>query len=229
MLSVAGQTVALVPVRGLPAGKRRLAASLSVAQRNSLVRAMLDDVTAALIAAERIDRIVICSRDAAARTEADRLRIDFLDQADQRPGYNGAVSRAQADLVEAEALLVAPADVPLITANAVDLLVSSAPEGEAVVVAPAHNGGTNGLFLRPPGIIRPAFGPSSSRAHEQAASGAGEAGVPFRLARIDVWAYDVDTPADLKHLETILPQLPETLAPNTRTWFAREGALPLRS
>ena len=220
-LVVAGETVAVVPVRGLPAGKRRLAAELRVEQRNSLVRAMLDDVVAALLQAESIDRVVICSRDSAAHEEADRLAVDFLDQADQRPGYNAAVARAQADLAAAEALLVAPADVPLITRDAVDLLIAAAPDGPAVVVAPAHNGGTNGLFLRPPSVIRPAFGPASARAHAQAAAAAGEAGVPFREARIDVWAYDVDTPADLEHLEAVLPQLPDEIAPNTRAWFNR--------
>ena len=44
--------VAVVPVRGLPAGKRRLAALLDVDDRNALVLAMLDDVVAALVAAD---------------------------------------------------------------------------------------------------------------------------------------------------------------------------------
>ena len=225
-LNAAGEIVALVPVRGLPAGKRRLAAELSIEQRNSLVRAMLDDVVAALLQAESIARVVICSRDAAAHAEADRLGVDFLDQADQRPGYNAAVARAQADLAEAAALLVAPADVPLITPDAVDLVIAAAPDGEAVVVAPAHNGGSNALFLRPPGVIRPAFGPSSARAHAQAAAAAGEAGVPFREARIDVWAYDIDTPADLEHLKAVLPELPDEIAPNTRAWLNGVRLLP---
>ena len=224
-LDVTGEIVAVVPVRGLPAGKRRLAARLSTDQRNSLVRAMLDDVVGALLNAASIDRVVICSRDVAAHVEGDRLGVDFLDQADQRPGYNGAIVRAQADLAAADALLIAPADVPLITPDAVDLVVATAPAGEAVVVAPAHNGGTNSLFVRPPGIIRPAFGPASARAHAQAASDAGAAGVPFRLAQIDVWAYDIDTPADLDHLEAVLPQLPDEIAPNTRAWFALVGAV----
>ena len=225
-LDVTGEIVAVVPVRGLPAGKRRLAARLSTEQRNSLVRAMLDDVVGALLNAASIDRVVICSRDVAAHVEGDRLGVDFLDQADQRPGYNGAIARAQADLAAAEALLIAPADVPLITPDAVDLVVATAPDGEAVVVAPAHNGGTNGLFVRPPGIIRPAFGPSSARAHAQAASDAGVAGVPFRLAQIDVWAYDVDTPADLDHLERCFPSCPTrsppTPEPGSR-WSGRWG------
>ena len=173
---------------------------------------MLDDVVAALAGAERIDRVVIASRDAAARDEAARLGVEFLDQTALQLGYNRAVEYAQAALADAEALLVVPADVPLLTPDAVDLVVATAPDGPAIVVAPAHNGGTNGLFLRPPGVIRPQFGPSSARAHAQAAAAAGEAGVPYRLAQIDVWAYDLDTPADLRLLGEVLPQLPEEIA-----------------
>ena len=79
--------VAVVPVRGLPAGKRRLAALLNLEERNSLVRAMLDDVVAALASAERVNEVVIASRDAAARDEAARLGVGFLDQTKLRLGY----------------------------------------------------------------------------------------------------------------------------------------------
>ena len=220
MLASKPDVVAVVPVRGLPAGKRRLAALLDVDDRNALVLAMLDDVVAALVTAESIDRVVIASRDSEARDEAARLNVGFLDQTELRLGYNRAVSFAQEALSDAGALLIVPADVPLITPDAVDLAVSSAPDGPAVVVAPAHNGGTNGLYLRPPDVIAPQFGPSSARAHAQSAAAAGEAGVPFREARIDVWAFDLDTPADLQWLQEVLPDLPEEIAPNTRRWLA---------
>ena len=64
---------AIVPVRGLPAGKKRLAALLSVEQRNRLVRAMLSDVVETLRAATAVDAISIFSADAAAAREAERL------------------------------------------------------------------------------------------------------------------------------------------------------------
>ncbi len=224
MPSKSTELVAVVPVRGLPAGKRRLAALLDTDERNSLVRAMLDDVVAALLAAESIDRVAIASRDTAARDEAARLGVEFLDQTNLRLGYNRAVSFAQDAFEKADALLVVPADVPLITPDAVELMVSSAPDGPAVVVAPAYNGGTNGLFLRPPDVIAPQFGPSSARAHEQSAAAAGEAGVPFRAAQIDIWAFDLDTPADLRWLQETLPQLPEAIAPNSRRWLAAREA-----
>ncbi len=214
------ELVAVVPVRGLPAGKRRLAALLNADERNTLVLAMLDDVVAALSAASLVDRVVIASRDAAARSEAARLGVEFLDQTDLRLGYNRAVTCAQKSYRSSAALLVVPADVPLITPDAVDLFVSAAPSGAAVIVAPAHNGGTNALLLRPPGIIAPQFGPSSARAHEQSAAAAGEAGVPFRAVHIEVFAFDLDTPADLRWLEETLPQLPDEIALNSRRWLA---------
>lgn len=224
MVSRSTELVAVVPVRGLPAGKRRLAALLDTDERNGLVRAMLDDVVASLLEAESVDRVVIASRDAAARDEAARLDVEFLDQTNLRLGYNRAVAFAQSAFRDVDALLVVPADVPLITPDAVDLMVSTAPDGPAVVVAPAFNGGTNGLFLRPPEIITPQFGPSSAKAHEQSAAAAGEAGVPFRAAQIDVWAFDLDTPADLRWLQETLPQLPEAIAPNSRRWLAAREA-----
>ena len=224
MSSEASDLVAVVPVRGLPAGKRRLAALLDVDERNGLVRAMLDDVVASLVAAESVDQVVIASRDAAAREEAARLRVGFLDQTELKLGYNRAVAFAQDALAASDAILIVPADVPLITPDAVDLLIASAPQGPAVAVAPAHNGGTNGLLLRPPDVIAPQFGPSSARAHAQSAAAAGEAGVPFREVRIDVWAFDLDTPADLRWLQETLPQLPEEIAPNTRRWLAARQA-----
>ena len=193
-------------------------------ERNGLVLAMLDDVVAALAAAEAVDRIAIASRDAAARDEAARLGVDFLDQTNLKLGYNRAIEFAQAALSESDAILIVPADVPLITPDAVDLMVSTAPDGPAVVVAPAHDGGTNGLFLRPPDVVKPQFGPSSARAHQQSAAATGEAGVPFREARIDVWAFDLDTPADLRWLQETLPQLPDEIAPNTRRWLAARQA-----
>ena len=131
---------------------------------------------------------------------------------------------AQEALAGSDAILIVPADVPLITPDAVDMMVSTAPDGPSVVVAPAHDGGTNGLLLQPPDVIAPQFGPSSARAHQQSAAAAGEMGVPFREARIDVWAFDLDTPSDLRWLRETLPQLPEEIAPNSRRWLSAHAA-----
>ena len=196
---------AVVPVRGLPAGKARLARLLTVAQRNRLVRAMLDDVVRALQGAAVVDRVTIVSRDAAARREAERLGVSFVQQPAQRAGLNAALSFAQARLAASEALLIVPADVPLIRPSDIEALVTAAQESPAVApagvpavaLAPAEDGGTNGLCLRPPSVIAPAFGPNSAARHQRAA---GEAGARFTLLRSERWALDVDWPEDLARL-----------------------------
>ena len=190
---------AVVPVRGLPAGKARLARLLTIEQRNRLVRAMLGDVVRALQAARRVDRVTIVSRDIAARREAGRLGVDFLRQAPGQAGLNAALRDAQAGVAEAGALLIVPADLPLIRPADIDALVvaASPPAGPAVALAPAEDGGTNGLCLRPPSVIEPAYGPGSAARHERAAVAAGAA---FTAVRSERWALDVDWPEDLARL-----------------------------
>ena len=192
---------AVVPVRGLPAGKARLARLLTVAQRNRLVRAMLDDVVRSLQAAASVDRVTIVSRDAAARREAERLGVLFVKQPSKPAGLNAALALAQSLYADSDALLIVPADVPLIRPSDVDAFVLGVEPGAgAVSVAPSEDGGTNGLCLRPPTIIAPAFGPNSAARHEQAALAAG---ARFRLVRSERWALDVDWPEDLARLVAV--------------------------
>ena len=190
---------AVVPVRGLPAGKARLARLLTIEQRNRLVRAMLGDVVRALQAARRVDRVTIVSRDIAARREAARLGVAFLRQAPGQAGLNAALRDAQARVAAAGALLIVPADLPLIRPADIDALVAagSPAAGPAVALAPAEDGGTNGLCLRPPSVIEPAYGPGSAARHERAAIAAGAA---FTAVRSERWALDVDWPEDLARL-----------------------------
>ena len=206
---------AVVPVRGLPAGKARLARLLTVDQRNRLVRAMLDDVVRALLEAETVERVTIVSRDAAARREADRLGVSFLQQPPQRAGLNAALTYAQEQYAASAALLIVPADVPLIGPADVDALARGIAEGgpaaratsgavdlargamKGVALAPAEDGGTNGLCLSPPSIIAPSFGRDSAARHERAAVAAG---ARFTALRSERWALDVDWPEDLARL-----------------------------
>ncbi len=191
---------AVVPVRGLPAGKARLARLLTIEQRNRLVRAMLGDVVRALQAARRVDRVTIVSRDIAARREAGRLGVAFLRQAPGQTGLNAALRDARARVGSAGALLIVPADLPLIRPADIDALVAAASPsaaGPAVALAPAEDGGTNGLCLRRPSVIEPAYGPGSAARHERAALAAGAA---FTAVRSERWALDVDWPEDLARL-----------------------------
>ena len=194
MAAPGARVTVVVPVRGLPAGKSRLAAVLQPAQRNRLVRAMLGDVVRALRSVPAVERVVVLSRDAAAAQEAARLEVDFLQEPPDVLGLNCALAFAQTQLSESGALLLVPADLPLITRTDVEKLVAALPVAPGVVVAPSRDGGTNGLLLLPPTVITPAFGAESAARHIAAAERAGAAVVCVEDAR---WALDIDSPEDL--------------------------------
>jgi 2-phospho-L-lactate guanylyltransferase len=189
---------AIVPVRGLPAGKKRLAALLSVDQRNRLVRAMLSDVVETLRAAPAVDAISILSADAVAAREAERLGVDFLRQPEGVVGLNAGLAYAQEQVAgRSDALLIVPADLPLVTPGDVASLIAPLAPGPAVAIAPSRDNGTNGLFLRPPAAIAPAYGPESASLHQEAAR---RAGIAVHLVDEPRWRLDLDTPEDLGRL-----------------------------
>ncbi len=210
---------AIVPVRGLPAGKTRLAALLTPDQRNRLVRAMLEDVIAALRSTASVDRITIFSRDAAAAREAESLGVDFLHQPPDVRDLNAGLAFAQEQRAAAGALLIVPADVPLLSAADVDAVVASGAARESVVIVPADDGGTNGLLLRPPGIVAPSFGTDSAKRHEDAARAAG---ATCRTVQSQSWALDIDRPEDLARLLAVVEARPD--AASLRTVRCLRGA-----
>ena len=189
---------AIVPVRGLPAGKKRLAALLSVDQRNRLVRAMLSDVVETLRVAPAVDAVSILSADAVAAREAERLGVDFLHQPDGVVGLNAGLAYAQEQVAaRSDALLIVPADLPLVTPGDVAGLIAPLALRPAVAIAPSRDNGTNGLFLRPPGVIDPAYGPESASRHQEAAE---RGGILVHLVDTPRWRLDLDTPEDLGRL-----------------------------
>ena len=61
-------------------------------------------------------------------------------------------------------------------------------------MAPAHDGGTNGMLRRPPTVISSRFGPDSLSLHLQEAEAKG---VATRIIDLASFRVDVDTPEDL--------------------------------
>ena len=188
---------AVVPVRGLPAGKTRLAAVLAPEERNRLVRAMLEDVVATLRRCPAIRRVTVLSRDVAAAREAQRLGADFLQQPPTADGLNAALQFAQEARAQADALLIVPADLPLITPADVDQVIGALAPPPSVALAPSYDGGTNALLLSPPLVIAPAFGPHSADRHAAAAKAAGATVV---IIQGEYWALDLDSPEDIARL-----------------------------
>ena len=107
------------------------------------------------------------------------------------------------------AVLVLPADLPAVSAAAIDELIDAAAEGAhgitrlAAAVPDRHGLGTNALLITPPGAINPAFGEASRAAHAAQADAAG-----VRWLELDgPLALDLDTPADLLDAEAAIGSL----------------------
>jgi 2-phospho-L-lactate guanylyltransferase len=99
----------------------------------------------------------------------------------------------------ASALLVLPADLPLLDAQDVRAVLDGVGEAPSVTISPdsAHTG-TNALLLRPPDVLPFAFGPDSYEAHLRAAR---ERGLDVRVCERPHLAFDLDTAEDLARLD----------------------------
>ena len=132
----------------------------------------------------------------------------MLTVSDPGKGLNAALraGRDAAVAAGATAVLMLPADLPLLNTASLDRLLAAADATIAagngrpvVVIAPADaRTGTNALLLAPPRVIQPHFGPESFAAHLRAAAGA-DASV--QIVDDPLLGFDLDTPDDLERLD----------------------------
>ncbi len=173
--------VALVPVRLAPPAKLRLAHVLSPAERTCLVQALFRHVSGVLEEAG-LDVVAL-----AAGGRPTAPEVEVWD--DPGIGLNRGLSWALRRL--GGRALILPADLPWITAEDVRGLLREPGE---LVVARAHDGGTNALALRRPGLA-PAFGSGSALAH---ADGGRRAGLHTRVVDLPAFRWDLDDEAMLR-------------------------------
>lgn len=185
--------VAVVPMKNLNQAKSRLGSLLDEAERRGLVEAMLADVLAALGNARGISEIFVVSDGEGLEPGAYTLVPEPVNR-----GYDEAVATAVADprVARAEAVVVLPGDLPLLTGADIDLFVrDAAGAGPMIRIAPARDGdGTNALLIAPPTLMPTRFGPGSFERHRRAAEAlvsTVEIVAPAGLA------FDIDTPQDL--------------------------------
>jgi 2-phospho-L-lactate guanylyltransferase len=206
------RTWALVPIRGLETAKTRLGGDLDPEERAALVTELLRRTLRATRDAQRIAGTVVVTMDGAAAEIARRHRAVGL--VERAPGLNGAIeaARSLAQARGATAVVVVPADLPAVSAGALDELIEraaaasgpgTAADGIVALVPDRHGEGTNALLISPPDRIAPAFGAASRARHAAAARAAGTP-----LLELDgPLALDVDTAADLLDAEAALGSL----------------------
>lgn len=186
---VCGDVTALVPFRCPWHGKTRLRRSLPPALTDALAFAMYSDVIQAL-RASLVTHVTTVLHGACGIPAAAAVASDWeLQPADSR-GLNDGLERASAGL-RGGAVLCVPADLPALTARAVNGLLE---EVNDVVVAFSPDGGTSALLLRDGAGVPLRFGEGSAARH---ASAAARAGHSVTLRRPEPAFRDVDSFEDL--------------------------------
>ncbi|MEO6295436.1 MAG: 2-phospho-L-lactate guanylyltransferase [Candidatus Limnocylindria bacterium] len=185
----------IVPHRGLEAAKTRLAPSLSPDERMFLASQLLQRVLK--VAREVTDDVVVIS--------PSRSLLEIVEPSGARlvvqrgMGLNSGLDQVRFDALvdDVTTLAVLHGDLPNLQATDVETLLAALPAdgSPGVAIAPDRAGtGTNGLVLRPPGVIRFRFGAGSFANHIAEVEGAG---VPLVAVNRAGLAFDLDTPEDL--------------------------------
>ena len=194
---------AIVPVGTLAGAKSRLGEVLDAEERVDLTVRLLRATVAATTGSERIDETLVVTPDDTVRRVATEAGARAIRQ--RETGLNRGIDlgREEAVAAGAGAVLILPIDLPEVSTDAVDEVLTTLDGSRrplVAIVADRHGRGTNALLLAPPDAIDTCFGGDSRAAHVGAAREAGaelvELDGPLRL--------DLDTPEDLLLAETTL-------------------------
>lgn len=214
----------LIPVKHLSDSKSRLAPVLAGQERQALALRLLRGVLhVAQQAQQQLAALaVVVSPDPAVLALAAAYDLIPLPEdpaflsgyelrvtghasrftAHAEPSLNAALHQATAFAASrgATAVLILPADLPLLTADDVARLWRASQQlyaDRAIVIAPdSQEQGTNALLVRPPGALAYQFGPGSFQRHCQQAR---DLGLAWHIDRSPRLGLDVDLPADLEH------------------------------
>lgn len=190
---------AIVPVKPLRRGKSRLAGLLSEDQRTQLNRYLLEHTLTVLNEVREIEHTLVVSRDPAALSLTREMGGRTVLE-DGAPQFNTAIKRATlaASAQGAHAVLVLPADIPLITPEEVRRLIKAGRNPPVAVISPdRRQNGTNGLFVNPAGLFEYGYGPGSYQRHRERAA---QAGARVELIESEALGLDLDLPEDLELL-----------------------------
>ena len=199
---------ALLPHRGVNAGKSRLSAVLNDAARGKLNRWLLARtlriVSTWLGDAQRCVVVSPCVHTLALARDAGALA---LRECAPVQGLNAALAQSAAHAVAlgAQRLLILPCDLPRVDIAALQSMAALPVSGGDVVIAPDRHGvGTNALLVDA-GVHEFAFGDSSLARHETLATVRGARALRCEQPAL---AFDLDTTEDLlqwMHSGDVLP------------------------
>ena len=198
--------IAVIPIGTLEGAKSRLGETLDAEERRDLVTRMITRTVEATLSTPGIDETIVVTPDDEVRRLALELGARPIRQRGQGLNQGLREGRSEVQAAGADALLVLPIDLPLVSPDILQsLLAELRTPGRplAVLVPDRHGRGTNALLLSPPDAIEFCFGGDSRAAHLDCARSRDvqviETDGPLTL--------DLDTPADLLAFESIAPEV----------------------
>ena len=189
----------MIPIKDPARAKTRLADLLSPDERRRLAWAMFEDVSRAVAASVKPDRVVAVTSFQPAIEHARRLGWDVLAEESQA-SESASVDWASRALSERgfDGVMRLPADLPLVRAEDIDALLSIELSAPAALLVPSREGtGTNSIIRMPPNLFPSRFGPDSLALHKEEAARVGVECLVINNSRI---ALDIDDSSDLKLL-----------------------------
>jgi 2-phospho-L-lactate guanylyltransferase len=207
----------LLPIKDQRNAKQRLAGLLSPEERQSLARAMMEDVLTAVRAVRLAQQIFVVTNFAPAIRIAESAGWHVILEEEQI-SESASVDFASRCCAErgVTALLRIPMDLPLVQPADIDELLALDFSSPAAVMVPSRDGaGTNALLRTPPALFPSQFGSGSFAKHRALAESAGAQIILRRNPRLEM---DVDDPGDLRALLTH-----DLSATATGRWLAASG------
>jgi 2-phospho-L-lactate/phosphoenolpyruvate guanylyltransferase len=192
------KTWVVVLIKDFDSAKERLKPAMGAQSRRALARR---NARLAVDAAKAGDHVLVVAGGDEVAEMAESWGADVLLEP-REEGQNVAAERGLKRAVEggAQAVLLLSSDLPLVTAASVGGMLAAAGRLQppvAVAVPAIGRGGTNALYLHPPGALGMHFGDESlSKFREDAES----RGVSFVVHHSDAMALDLDEPSDLARL-----------------------------
>jgi 2-phospho-L-lactate/phosphoenolpyruvate guanylyltransferase len=188
----------VVLVKGFDSAKQRLSPVLDPQARRSLA---VENAERALRAARAGDHVLaVCGSPEVAELAASLGAEVLLEErpAGQNPAARRGLEHAEAG--GAAAVVLLSSDLPLVSDGVVAEMISAGRRmGTPAVLAAAATGrgGTNALYLTPPGAVGLHFGDASLEKFAEDAAGRS---VRFALFESSGLALDLDEPSDLEAL-----------------------------
>ena len=191
---------AIVPIKPLRRGKSRLSTVLSESEREQLNQSLLIKTITCLKEIKEIDQILVVSYDPTALTISRDYGARTVQES-HNTNINKALRKGgmAAKAFNVSSVLIVPADLPFINADALHEMLSKAGNPPEIIIAPDRRmNGTNALYINPVGILDYDFGMWSFRKHVEQAE---RKKIRVEIYNNDTLSFDLDIPEDLEFLK----------------------------